>query len=687
MVRYKCQICKRYFSTPSGLRQHANAKHHGRTITSRPSEPSEHVQRFSRQPSRTAVMPEHDVQLWNTPITMPDTFTSHEKSTYQDDNIGEMEDIIINEIPTQDADNLESEPHYNLRKRSKSENIEERAEEIFEENFEELGTEIPDDGSETRVFGEPYEGDWWLETEKTLPPLNHLLSIILYSDGTTFDGLGKTSGHPVFLTLGNVPNWVRNLPESKILLGFLPKVQDSGIKTTEVFRSLQREIFHKCFNIMLWPLLEKPDTLCFGINGQAKTFAARISFFLADMLEADDVTATYKGARCKMLCHTCMVLQNNLNDMKLTREDILSRTHENMKEMVSAGQGKEYSVHYVKNAFWEFPNLNIYEACVPDRMHHIDLGLFKYQLEFTQEILKKVGGLELQKIFDERLRQIPRFPGLKLLSKVGQLKVMTASDYRHIMKIAIFALDEIFSEENEITCKELCELYTKFNKMYTMSRQESYTENELNIFEVKRKELTPTTSGMKVIRRKTEGFGKILWELNLDSIDEKIKSLKKSENPPHPNYIEGLAQIITALDTFLDTSSQDSENDFFIKIYDSVHLESGEILRSTGEFQGKEWFSNVAVTHAEDQGQDEGAWYGKVLLFLKFFRGSYKEPYELALVRWFDIHPIELIVYGYSQLYYTEEYNIIPVESINQEVHIIPRFNKENCFLLNKYMF
>jgi hypothetical protein len=143
MVRYKCQICKRYFSTPSGLRQHANAKHHGRTTTSRPSEPSEHVQRFSRQPSRTAVMPEHDVQLWNTPITMPDTFTSHEKSTYQDDNIGEMEDIIINEIPTQDADNLESEPRYNLRKRSKSENIEERAEEIFEENFEELGTEIP----------------------------------------------------------------------------------------------------------------------------------------------------------------------------------------------------------------------------------------------------------------------------------------------------------------------------------------------------------------------------------------------------------------------------------------------------------------------------------------------------------------------------------------------------------------
>ena len=70
-------------------------------------------------------------------------------------------------------------------------------------------------------------------------------------------------------------------------------------------------------------------------------------------------------------------------------------------------------------------------------MHHIDLGLFKYQLEFTQEILKEVGGTELQKNFDDRLRQIPYFPGLKFLSKLGHLNVMTASDYRHIMKIAL----------------------------------------------------------------------------------------------------------------------------------------------------------------------------------------------------------------------------------------------------------
>ena len=128
---------------------------------------------------------------------------------------------------------------------------------------------------------------------------------------------------------------------------------------------------------------------------------------------------------------------------------------------------------------------------------------------------------------------------------------------------------------------------------------------------VKHKELTSTTS--KNFHRKTEGFGKIIWELQLDAIDQKIKSLKKSV---HPNFIEALSQIILTLDIFLDTSSQESENDdFYIKIYDAVYLESGEILRTAGDFQGKEWFSNIAVTPADDQEHyrsDQGAWYRKV---------------------------------------------------------------------------
>src|SRR5437764_13282811 len=102
---------------------------------------------------------------------------------------------------------------------------------------------------------------------------------------------------------------------------------------------------------MLRPLLEKPDTLYFGIKERQMTFAARISFFIADMLEDDEVMATYKSSRCKMPCHTCMVSQSDLNNMNIVLENMLSRTPENKQEVILNCQKKDFSVHSIKNAF------------------------------------------------------------------------------------------------------------------------------------------------------------------------------------------------------------------------------------------------------------------------------------------------------------------------------------------------
>ena len=41
--------------------------------------------------------------------------------------------------------------------------------------------------------------------------------------------------------------------------------------------------------------------------------------------------------------------------------------------------------------------------CVPDRMHHADLGLFQYQLRFTVELLNLKCGSGPIKILEERL--------------------------------------------------------------------------------------------------------------------------------------------------------------------------------------------------------------------------------------------------------------------------------------------
>ena len=75
------------------------------------------------------------------------------------------------------------------------------------------------------------------------------------------------------------------------------------------------------------------------------------------------------------------------------------------------------------------------------------------------------------------------------------------------------------------------------------------------------------------------------------------------------------------------------------------------------------------------------------MLLFKFFQGFSKDPYELALIRWYDINQTEPELYGCPQLYDTKEYNAIPIGSIIQEAHVVPRFDKKNRFLLNKYIF
>jgi hypothetical protein len=55
----------------------------------------------------------------------------------------------------------------------------------------------------------------------------------------------KSSEHPIFLSLGNIPNFQRNKPESKALIGYLPilKAKDSRTKNSEEFRKLQQTVF------------------------------------------------------------------------------------------------------------------------------------------------------------------------------------------------------------------------------------------------------------------------------------------------------------------------------------------------------------------------------------------------------------------------------------------------------------
>ena len=77
-------------------------------------------------------------------------------------------------------------------------------------------------------------------------------------------------------------------------------------------------------------------------------------------------------------------------------------------------------------------NINIYLATVLNRMHHLDLGLFAYQITFTFDILKlqhSDGNILVNKI-DCRLAAILCFSDLKIYSnRLQSIARLTTNEY------------------------------------------------------------------------------------------------------------------------------------------------------------------------------------------------------------------------------------------------------------------
>lgn len=123
-------------------------------------------------------------------------------------------------------------------------------------------------------------------------------------------------------------------------------------------------------------------------------------------------------------------------------------------------------------------------------MHHLDLGLFQYQIGYTRELLKQQHGNSLLDELDRRLAAIPRFPGIKIFaSGLQSISRLTANEYRNLMKVMIFVVDNLYDAninniENFTNNKTLVKLYESWNKMYMISRYEVFKESDLEIFQV-----------------------------------------------------------------------------------------------------------------------------------------------------------------------------------------------------------
>ncbi|RHZ51505.1 hypothetical protein Glove_477g11 [Diversispora epigaea] len=154
------------------------------------------------------------------------------------------------------------------------------------------------------LYSEQYSGNWWKNAEASIRPEVHILSIILYSDATTTDSLGKSSLHPIYISLRNIRTWRRNKKDAKQLLGYLPILSANNEGQTSRFKRLVRETFHNSLKFLLDPLFDE-DGIDFKINNKNIWFFPRISTVIGDWPEACTFSLTFKSANSNYPCHFC----------------------------------------------------------------------------------------------------------------------------------------------------------------------------------------------------------------------------------------------------------------------------------------------------------------------------------------------------------------------------------------------
>jgi hypothetical protein len=120
------------------------------------------------------------------------------------------------------------------------------------------------------VYSEQNTGMWWKSAEESLPTGSKLLSLILYSDATNLDTLGKSQLHPIYMSIGNIKNWRRNKSDAKELLGYLPilKARDINEKKSTNFKMAARETFHESLKVLLNPILSLNNGLDLTLNDE-----------------------------------------------------------------------------------------------------------------------------------------------------------------------------------------------------------------------------------------------------------------------------------------------------------------------------------------------------------------------------------------------------------------------------------
>jgi hypothetical protein len=108
----------------------------------------------------------------------------------------------------------------------------------------------------------------------------------------------------------------------------------------------------------------------------------------------------------------------------------------------------------------------------------------------------------------------------------------------------------------------------------------------------------------------------------------------------------GFEKFLECLDLYLELLNNPTIDEARIRIYGSVTLSNGAIVRATSNFHNREWFSEVAISmsseESDDYTSDQGVCYGQVIYMFKVIYWS-KFILLIHLTDHSDVHKVSLI--------------------------------------------
>ncbi|KIL56888.1 hypothetical protein M378DRAFT_16692 [Amanita muscaria Koide BX008] len=276
-----------------------------------------------------------------------------------------------------------------------------------------------DNEGQQRIYHDMNTGKWWWKMQEVLEaqkPGATVIPIILSSDRTQITRFGTKTVYPVYMTIGNIPKFIRRKPShrAQILIAYLPNTKLKHITNKASRRRTLSNLFHSCMRRILSPL----ETI--SVTGMIVTSGDGL------------VTGTKYGE-----CPKCQIHHDNLGCAftPLLRRDL----HKTLDVLAMvdihptqyAAICREARVKPIYHPFWEnLPYTNIFESIVPDILHQLHQGIVKHLVSW---LAAAYGHAEI----DMRCQCLP--PNRKL----------------RIFKYGITSLTHVTGEEHDYMCRLL----------------------------------------------------------------------------------------------------------------------------------------------------------------------------------------------------------------------------------------